>query len=265
MDLGLAGKTAIITGAGSNIGRGIALAFGEEGANVVIAEIDEAQAKKVANQIAGRGGSAMVIKADVTDAQAVNDLVKKSLDKFGKIDIVVNNVGWTRRRLFVEKPVEEWEKEIRLNYWSLLYCTRAVIDHMIERRYGKIISIASDAGRVGDAKATIYSGCKGAVIAFSKALALEVAQFGINVNAVSPSTVMPENLDEDVGKHSAWTSPDAREYLTLERRAKIVQFYPLGRLAKPQDIANVVLFLASDRSSFITGETIGVSGGSVMI
>ena len=108
MDLGLSGKTAIVTGGGSNIGPGIALALGEEGANVVIAEIDEAQGEKVANQVTAQGGSAVVIKADVSDAKAVTDMVKKSVDKFGKIDILVNNVGWTRRRIFVEKLVEEW-------------------------------------------------------------------------------------------------------------------------------------------------------------
>lgn len=263
MDLGLSGKTAIVTGGGSNIGRGIALALGEERANVVIVEIDEAQGEKVAGLITAQGGSAVAVKADVTDATAVADVVQKSIDRFEKIDILVNNVGWTRRRLFVEKPVEEWEKEVRLNYWSLLTCTRAVVDHMIERKYGKIINIASDAGRVGDAKATIYSGCKGAVIAFSKALALELAQFGINVNAVSPATVLPENLAEDVGQYSMFAS--AREFLTPERQAKVVQLYPVGRLGKPQDIANLVLFLCSDRSSFITGETISVSGGTVTV
>lgn len=265
MDLGLSGKTAIVTGGGSNIGRAIALGFGEEGANVVIAEIDEAQGEKVANQIVAKGGSAAVIKADVTDIEAAKEMIRKSIEKFGKVDILVNNVGWTMRRLFVEKPVEEWEKEIRLNYWTLLNCSRAVVDHMIERKYGKIINIASDAGRVGDAKATIYSGCKGAVIAFSKALALELARFDINVNIVSPSTIVPENLAADIGKDSAWASPGVQEFLTPERLARVTQLFPLRRLGKPQDVANLVLFLASDKSSFITGETISVSGGTVTV
>ncbi len=265
MDLGLSGKTAIVTGGGSNIGRAIALGFGEEGANVVIAEIDEVQGNKVVNKIVAKGGSAAVIKADVTDMQAVKEMIRKSIEKFGKVDILVNNVGWTMRRLFVEKPVEEWEKEIKLNYWTLLNCTRAVVDHMIERRYGKIINIASDAGRVGATKATIYSGCKGAVIAFSKALALELAKFGINVNVVSPSTVIPEDLNQDIGESSAWASLEARELLTPERVARIARLFPLGRVGKPEDVANVVLFLASDKSSFITGETISVSGGTVTV
>lgn len=265
MNLGLSGKTAIVTGGGSNIGRGIALALAEEEANVVIAEIDEAQGKKVANQIAANGGSAVVIKTDVTDARAANDMARKTVEEFGKIDILVNNVGWVSRRLFVEKPTEEWEKEIRLNYLSFLNCTKAVVDHMIERKYGKIINIASDAGRVGDARAVIYSGGKGAVIASTKALALELGRFGINVNIVSPATVVPENPAEDVGKYSMFASQEFLRMMTPERKAKVIQLYPLGRLGKPQDIANLVLFLASDRSSFITGETISVNGGSITV
>jgi NAD(P)-dependent dehydrogenase (short-subunit alcohol dehydrogenase family) len=265
MDLGLSDKTAIITGGGSNIGLAISLGFCEEGTNVIIAEIDEIQGQKIANQITAKGGNSVFIKADVTDLQSAKDMIRKSIEKFGRVDILVNNVGGTSRRLFMEKPIEEWEKEIKLNYWSVLNCTRAIIDHMVEQKYGKIINIASDAGRVGDANATIYSGCKGGVIAFTKAIALELARFGINVNAVSPTTIIPKNLEEEVGQQSCWSTPDAQHYLTDELQAKLVKLFPLKRLGRADDVANVVLFLASDKSSFITGETIGVSGGSVMV
>lgn len=265
MDLGLSGKAVIVTGGGSNIGKGISIAFGEEGAHVIIAEIDEVQGQKVANLITAKGGKATVIKTDVTDTQSVNDLVKTSIDKFGKVDILVNNVGWTMYRLFAEKPVEEWEKEIKLNYWSVLNCSKAVTSHMIERKYGKIISIASDAGRVGEVRGSVYGGCKGAIIAFSKSLALELGRFGINVNVVCPAIVPPANLAEDIGKHSMSNDPGAEQFLKPEVQAKMAQGYPLRRLGKAQDIGNMVVFLASDRSNFVTGQTISVNGGYSMV
>src|SRR4030042_722421 len=169
--LGLEGKTAIVTGGGSNIGRGIVLAFAEQGANVTIAELDEAQGAKVAEEANAPGkGKVENIRTDVTDWDSVQATVKQTLDKFGRVDILVNVVGWVRDDLFVRKPREDWEKEIARNFWSDINFTRAVLDHMIGRKYGTIISIGSDAARVGQLREAVYSGCKGAVISLPKLL-----------------------------------------------------------------------------------------------
>ncbi len=263
MDLNLAGKTVIVTGGGSNIGRGIVLAFAKESPNMVIAEIDEVQGQKVAKEANTLGGKAVLIKTDVTNVDSVTATVKKTLEQFGKIDILVNNVGWGMDRLFIEKPRAEWEKEVNINFWGVINCTRAVLDHMIERKYGKIISISSDAGRMGEYREAVYAGCKGGVIAMSKTLARELGRYGINVNVVCPGMTLPEN-PEHAGELSMWKSPMA-QFLTPEVQEKAAKAYPLRRLGKPQDVANLVVFLASDAASFITGQTISVSGGYTMI
>jgi len=263
MELNLAGKTVIVTGGGSNIGRGIALAFAKEGANAVIADIDKAQGQKIAKKANALGGKAIAIKTDVTDVESVTAMIKKTLEEFGKIDILVNNAGWGMDRLFIEKPRAEWEKEISINFWGVINCTRAVLDHMIERKYGKIISISSDAGRMGEYREAVYAGCKGGVIALSKALARELGRHGINVNVLCPGVTIPER-PEDAGELSMWKGEMAQVF-TPEAREKATKAYPLRRLGKPEDVANATVFLASDTASFITGQTISVSGGYTMM
>jgi 2-hydroxycyclohexanecarboxyl-CoA dehydrogenase len=263
--LGLEGKTAIVTGGGSNIGRGIVLAFAEQGANVTIAELDEAQGAKVAKEANAVGkGKVEDIRTDVTDWDSVQATVKQTLDRFGQVDILVNVVGWVRDDLFVGKPREEWEKEIARNFWSDINCTRAVLDHMIERKYGKIISIGSDAARVGQLREAVYSGCKGAVISMTKSLARELGRYGINVNVVCPGVVVPASRDVTASE-SMWTDDMMKTFGTPEALEKISKGIPLGRLGTPVDIANAVLFLASDRANFITGQTISVDGGYTMV
>ena len=262
MDLNLSGKTVIVTGGGSNIGRGIVLGFAREGSKVVIAEIDEAQGQKVAKEARALGGKAVTIKTDVTDVDSVAAMVKKTLDECGKIDILVNNAGWGMDRLFIEKPRMEWEKEVNINFWGVINCTRAVLDHMVERKCGKIISISSDAGRMGEYREAVYSGCKGGVIAMSKSLARELGRYGINVNVVCPGLTIPEAV-EHTGELSMWK--ETGQLFTPELREKATKAYPLRRLGKPEDVANVVVFLASDAASFITGQTISASGGYTMI
>jgi 2-hydroxycyclohexanecarboxyl-CoA dehydrogenase len=264
MDLNLAGKTAIVTGGGSNIGRGIALAFAMEGSNVVIADIDELQGQRVSKKANTLGGKAIAIKTDVTDVSSVDAMVKEALAKFGNIDILVNNVGWSMRRLFIEKPRAEWEKEININFWGVINCTKAVLGHMLEQKYGKIISISSDAGRMGEHREAVYSGCKGGVIAMSKSLARELGRHGINVNVVCPGLTIPAD-PEYAGELSMWKGELAAEVSAPEIREKAAKAYPLRRLGKPEDVANVVVFLASDAASFITGQTISVSGGYTMM
>jgi 2-hydroxycyclohexanecarboxyl-CoA dehydrogenase len=262
VDLGLAGKTVIVTGGGSNIGRSIVLAFAREGSNIVNAEIDEKQGRKVVDEVNSLGGQATLIKADVTNWDSVQAMVKETLERFGNVDVLVNNVGTARQGLFVEKPREECEKEISLNYWSVINCTRAVVDHMIERKYGKIVNISSDAGRVGANRLSVYSGTKGAVISLSKALAMELGRYGININVVCPGLVPPGKL-EDVGERSSWREW-AWNFYTPEMLKRAVKGCPLRRVGSPQDVANMVVFLASDCASYVTGQAISVSGGLTM-
>jgi len=261
MELNLAGKTVIVTGGASHIGRSITLAFAKEGSNVVIADIDEAQGQKVAKEANALGGKAMVIETDVADVDSVAAMVKKALEEFGKIDVLVNDAGWGRGRLFVEKPRSEWEKEVNINFWGVINCTRAVLDNMVERKYGKVISIGSDAGRMGEYREAVYAGCKGGVIAMYKTLARELGRHNINFNVVCPGLTVPEDA-ESLGDKSMWKG---QTVFTPEAQEKAIKVYPLRRLGKPEDIANAVVFLASDAASFITGQTLSVSGGYTMM
>lgn len=263
MELGLAGKTAIVTGGGANIGRAISLAFAREGSNVVIAETDEAQGKKVADEAnaMGVGGRSIVVKTDVTKIDGVESMFKRALDEFGEVDVLVNNVGWDKLMLFTETNPEFWDKVIALNYRSDLNCIKTVLPHMIERKGGSIISIGSDAGRVGEFRESVYSGCKAGVIALSKAVAREIGRYGIRINVVCPGVTVPK--PEEMGEGSMWK--EMIKMFPPEVQEKIAKTYPLRRLGKGEDIANAVLFLASDAASFITGQTLSVSGGYSMV
>jgi 2-hydroxycyclohexanecarboxyl-CoA dehydrogenase len=270
MDLGLAGKTVIITGGGSNIGRGITLGFAQEGSNIVLAELDEPQGQKVAKHVEALGAKIMVVKTDISQNNQVEAMVKKGLDKFGQIDVLVNNVGWSGGKPFMERSTEQNEKEVAINLWGPVNCIRAVLPHMMERKYGAIVSIGSDAGRVGESLTGLYGACKGAIIALSKSIARELGRrYGIRLNVVCPGLTLPgdppghyEQGSEEVGEKSIWNYP----YYPPEKIKDIIaKAYPLGKIGRPEDIANAVLFLASDRAGHITGQTLSVSGGYTMI
>lgn len=267
MDLKLKGKTVIVTGGGSNIGRGISLGFAGEGVNLVIADIDEVQGKKVAEEAKSTGAAdAIVVKTDVTSWDSVQAMVAETLKKFGRVHVLVNNVGWAMDRLFIEKPREEWEKEIAINYWGVINCTRAVLDTMIENKYGRVVNIGSDAGRVGEFREAVYGGCKGGVIALTKALARENGRYGITFNTICPGATIPENPEEEAGDSSMWTkSGEIWNVFTPDVIQKVAAKYPLRRMGKPQDIANATLFFASDAAEYITGQTLSVSGGYSMM
>lgn len=263
MELGLKGKTAIVTGGASNIGRGIALTLAAEGANVVIADYDQKQAEKVVGTIKAAGGTAIAIKTDITKYNEVEAMVAQVLAKYKGIDVLVNNVGWDEFNFFVDTKPESWDKIIDINYKGMLNCCRAVLPNMIAKKAGAIISIASDAARVGGPREAVYSGCKGAMISLTKTLARENGRFGIRVNVVSAGATPPK--PEEVGEMSMHYGRPAAPPPDAARQKEMQRLYPLGRTGTPQDIGNAVAFLASDAASFITGQTLSVSGGYSMV
>ena len=266
MDLALKNKNAIVTGGASHIGRAIALTLAAEGANVVIADIDDEQGEKVVKDGQKLGSKMLFVHTDVSDWDAVQAMAKKALEEFKTIDILVNNVGWSGEKLFLEQPREEWEREINLNLWGTINCTKAIIHHMVERKYGKIINIGSDGGRIGEYRQVIYAGTKGAGIAMTKALARELGKYGINVNDVCPGLTIPTTTEE-TGKGSMFGADPTVivNYSQPEVIEKVAKNYPLKRIGKADDVASVVTFLASDKASFVTGQTLSVSGGYTMM
>ena len=242
----LNGKTAIVTGGGRGIGAEICKVFCQEGAGVAVVDIDGNTAQATAQRLTDEGYKAMAIKADILDPRQVEKMVQTVRSAFGPIDILINNAGYGVGKKFAKTTPEDWAKDIGINIYGPLYCTKAVIDEMIERKYGKIITIVSDAGRTGEPGLPIYSAAKAGAIGFSRALAKDVGKDGINVNCVSLAAVK---------------TPLMAKYLTPETEAKMVKLYPLRRLGLPEDVAYMVAFLSSDKASFITGQVIPVNGG----
>ena len=264
MELGLKNKNVIVTGGGSNIGRAIVHGFAKEGSNITIAELAPSQGDAVAAEITGSNPQAKVkvIACDVTDSGQVKGMVDSSISEFGSVDVLVNNVGWTMDRLFVDKPRAEWEREVNVNLWGAINCFDAVVPHMIGLQSGCIVSMSSDAGRMGEYREAVYSACKGGIIALSKAIARETGRYGLRANVVCPGLVVPAD-DESLSEYSMWRG--MRSVFTDEVLERVKRAYPLRRLAQGEEVANAVLFLSSDAASFITGQTLSVSGGYMMM
>jgi 2-hydroxycyclohexanecarboxyl-CoA dehydrogenase len=260
MDLGLKGRVVIVTGGASNLGRAISLGFADEGARVLIADVDLEQAKRV--EAEAPSGAVVARRADVTDMESMSSAVEFAVKSLGGIDALVNCAGWTIDRLFMEKPRSEWEREIAIDTWGFINSVRAVLDPMIERGYGRIVSIGSDAGRIGEWREAVYSGTKASVIAMSKAIAREVGKHGITLNVVCPG--LTPGTPETSGSRSIWASDQAQVF-SPEVLAKAARGYPLRRLGTSEDVVPAVLLFASDRASYITGQTLSVSGGYTMI
>ncbi len=244
----LDGKNVIVTGAGSGIGKSIALMCASFGANVGAADLNEAALKATCEEIEKLGRKCAAVTTDVTNYDSVNAMVKQTQEALGNIDVLINCVGWDVIEPFWKNQVEYWDKVIDINYKSVIYCSRAVLDGMMENNSGKIINIASDAGRGGSSGETVYSGAKGGVIAFTKSLAREVARYNILVNCICPGptdTPLYQGQPEKI-------------------RQAFEKAIPLKRVAKPEEVAGAAVFFSSDLSNFITGQTISVSGGLTM-
>lgn len=244
----LKGKIALVTGAGQGIGREIALALARNGAEVVVTDVSD-KIFEVGKEIESVGTKAFPVKCDVTDAKEAVAIEEKVLAKYERIDILVNNAGIYPQKPFLEMTMEEWNKVLSVNLNGVFHCTKAVIPTMVEQKYGKIVNIASIAGAVvGYMNLAHYSASKAGVVGFTKSLALEMAQYGININAIAPGPI-------DVGAIPA----------DSEMLQQIIRTIPIGRMGLPIDIANLVVFLASDESSFITGQCIVCDGGSTIL
>ena len=241
-------KVAVVTGAASGIGLATANTLAEAGAHVALVDIAEENGKKAAEAISGKGHSARFFKTDVTDPASIEALKNDVLAWQSHVDIVANIAGWGKIQPFVENTPEFWKQVVDLNLMGPIMVTRAFLDGMIEQKSGRVIIVASDAGRVGSLGETVYSGAKGGVIAFGKSLAREVARFNINVNSICPGPTDTPLLAAVPEKH----------------REAFIRVTPLRRLGKPEEIADAVLFFASGRSDFITGQVLSVSGGLVI-
>ena len=251
----LRGKTALVTGGGRGIGRAISLALAQEGAQVAVLDILGDNAAAVAREIEAMGVKALALTADLTKRAQVDRAVADTLSQFGQIDILVNNAGWDRMEMFLDSEEETWDKIIAINFKGILYVCKAALPSMVARGQGKVISIASDAGRAGSTGEAVYAGTKGAIIAFSKTLAREMARHKITVNVVCPGlteTPLLQGIREQ--------SPKTEKVIEAVTRA-----IPLGRVGQPEDIAGAVVYLASPTADFVTGQTLSVSGGLTMV
>jgi len=242
---------ALVTGGGSGIGRAVALALAREGVRVAVADLQAEKALQVAEEAKGMGVEALALPMDVRQGASVARGVEEALGVFGKLDILVCAAGTDRIAPFLETDEALWDELIAVNYKGVLHACKAVLPHMVAQGAGTIVNLASDAGRVGSSGEAVYSGTKGAVIAFTKALAREVARYGIRVNAVAPGPTDTPLLHRLRQGHEGLFEA-------------MVRATPMRRLAQPEEVAEAVVFLASPRASFITGQVLSVSGGLTM-
>lgn len=263
MDLHLRDRSVVVTGAGSNIGRAVALTFAAEGARLTLADIDAGQTERVAARALESGAaSAQFVRTDVTDLEQVESMMATVNERHGSVDVFVNCVGWDQLMYFTDTTPEFWQKVISVNYVGVLNGTRAALRYMIPEQRGSIVAISSDASRQGEPREAVYGGVKAAINSFMKTVAKENGRAGIRCNVVCPGVTIPED-DEEVGENSMWR--DRESMFTPEQLEKVARSLPLRKLGRPQDVANAVVFLASDAAGHITGQVLSVSGGYSMV
>jgi 3-oxoacyl-[acyl-carrier protein] reductase len=246
--LKLAGKVALVTGAAQGIGKAVALLLARNGAEIVVSDINLEKAEETAKEVQALGRKALATKVDVATLGDVEKMVEAILAQFGKVDILVNNAGIARDKLILRMTEEDWDAVLNINLKGTFNCTKAVVRHMSKQRSGKIVNIASVVGEMGNAGQGNYAASKAGVIGFTKTIAREFAQRGINVNAIAPGYIKTPMTD---------ALPD-------KAKEELKRLIPMDRLGNPEDVAEAVLFLVSEASSYITGHVLNVNGGIYM-
>jgi 3-oxoacyl-[acyl-carrier protein] reductase len=241
-------KRAIVTGAGQGIGRSIALKMAHEGADVVIAEMNPHTGDQAKKEVEALGRRALFLSVDVANQRQVQEMVTEVLKTWGRIDILVNNAGFDRGATLLKVKEEDWDAVLDVHLKGTMNCIQAVAPHMIENRYGKIVNISSIYGKSGGIAAISYSSAKAGIIGLTKSVARELGRHQINVNVVLPGLILTPTIAKMAEKY----------------KNMIIEHTPLGRIGQPEEVANVVAFLASDEASFMTGAMVEVSGGSSM-
>lgn len=262
MDLGYTDKVVMITGSGSGIGQDMAVAFAREGARVAVNDISQDGIDETLKMIDAAGGVGLPARFDITDTAAVSEAIGAIEKDCGRIDVLVNNAAVLAQHApFLEKTPEQCDQEIKVTLYGTINCMRAVLPGMVEREYGKIVNIATDAARVGQEREAVYSAAKGGVVAFTKSVAKEVGRHNINVNVVSPGATNSPMRNAILDK----MRKSMGEEKVAAREQKVRRVYPLRRIGEMEDISNAVLYLASDRARHVTGQTLSVNGGFAMI
>ena len=248
------GRVALVTGGARGIGEAVSRALAGDGLRVAVADLRIDEADATAAAIRDAGGTAIAVELDVTSTESVNAGLASAREAFGPVDVLVNNAGWDDLKPFVETEEQFWDRVIEINFKGALRLTRGVLPEMLERGWGRIINIGSDAGRVGSSLESVYSGAKGGVIAFTKTIARETARNGITANAVCPGPTDTPFLREVIAKQG-----DADKVI-----GAMVSGVPMKRLAHPEEIAAAVRFFAAEDAGYVTGQTLSVSGGLTM-
>jgi len=262
MELGHTGQVVLITGSGSGIGQHTAVAFAREGAKVAVNDISQDGIAETLGMIEAAGGEGMAAQCDITDTAAVAAMIAAVEKNWGRLDVLVNNAAvMTQHALFLEKTPEQCDTEIKVTLYGTINCCRAALPGMIDRRYGKIVNIATDAARIGQEREAVYAAAKGGVISFTKSIAKEVGKDNVNANVISPGATNSPMRNAILDKMRATMGAEK----VAEREERVKRVYPLRRIGEMEDVSNAILFVASDAARHITGQVLSVNGGFAMV